>query len=448
MKLLKIKQSLLLFITILLFSCENKQYETKIFDDSSFNIKEGRLVFHKSTDFSLLFNQLKQDSFLFNDFQTTLSKNGFYNSVKNIRNEQEENQLVTDNVFASMLNDRLEIEVEGTVFKVTPYGTFAFLPEKQERVYELIDSIDYGYSCGESIISEYFFLVEDGILRYDTFGEVRDNTVDIHYDLNNSPFVGNLYEDIQTYYIEKRHTIVGSFLQNTFGYSKTVNREFSSNRRIKVSFSCPNYLLLTYISASITFQKKNWIGWSKTECERLVFGWDGLITTLNVPVSFPNPYTFQMGNPNWTSAQLKPHFSPNTYLTICIPEFQIVYLNDKWNFKFGYNYSFTDKDIHKVFKHGFDWLKNNYGTMGQVSVMPTPNIIYFGPEERQRTNAGHMDQTFDWAVGASFTWDMSSPIGFQNFGTSPLSFNIKQASIYGKAFCDNRWLGVRISKDW
>lgn len=371
--------------------------------------------------------------------------------IKNSKsNTLNDNELVSDPVFASMLNDDMEIEVEGTIFKITPYGTFAFLPEKRDVVLVLLTNLENGESVSESEISDYFFEIEPGILKYDTFRELEDNTIDLFYEIDNSSSnaTSGSIEDIETHYIEKKHTIIGGFLQNTFGYSKTVTREFSSSRRIKVSFSCPNYLLLTYVSASITFQKKNQIGWSKTACEKLVFGWDGLVTTLNVPVSFPNPNTFQMGNTNWTNAQLKPHFSPNIYLTICIPEFQIVYLNDNWNFKFGYTYTFSDKDIHKVFKHGFNWLKNNYGTPNYVSIMPTPNKMYFGPEERQRTNAGYMDQTFDWAVGASFSWDMSSPIGFQNFGTSPLSFSVNQASIYGKAFCYNRWLGVRISKAW
>ena len=41
---------------------------------------------------------------------------------------------------------------------------------------------------------------------------------------------------------------------------------------------------------------------------------------------------------------------------------------------------------------------------------------------------------------------MSSNVGYQNFNIKPTGFTIKNAVVYGKAYCDGRWLGIRIEK--
>ncbi len=300
---MKLRTLYLALIASLVVACEKEpELCTNGKQEEGIQVIDSRLAFSSTNKFAATFNQLKSEEKQLvkneavlvnalgkNNYELFKQKN-FLNPSKTLdSNEELEDTLVSDPVFKSLLNKDREIEVEGTIFKITPHGTFAFLPEKRLKVEEIIMSLDAGKTIKQQKLSEYFYQIDTGVVRYDTFKEMADNTIDITSEIqekNDTYSKSSENEDIATHYIKKKHTIVGSALQNKFGFNKTVRRELNSRRRIKVSFSCPNYLVLTYVTASITYQKKNWIGWSKTSAEKLAFGWDGLVVSLNGAPAF------------------------------------------------------------------------------------------------------------------------------------------------------------------
>ena|GEM_PF-5860252 len=259
-------------------------------------------------------------------------------------------------------------------------------------------------------------------------------------------------DDIITYYIDKKQTIVGEFLQNTFGISKKIIRSHSSKRRFYFSLSSPNYIVLTYVSIAIGFQKENWIGWSKTTADKMVLGWDGLIIKTNVSMTLPEKPKFdEFGNLYWSKAETQPYFSPYTYAVIYLPEFNI-YFSDKWNFQFNNQIIISDREFYKVIRGSFNWLKSKFSSnLSQhqhLIVIPNNRTMFFSPEERVREYAGYMSETFDYAIGISFKWNMHGSINPANFGASPISVILNEGSFYGKVYYAGVWKGIRICKDW
>jgi len=353
-------------------------------------------------------------------------------------------------------NEDHEIQVDGTVYKITPFGTFIYMPEEEDRVDELILTLQNGGKINEFEKDDYFYEVEQGICRYDTFKEVQEQTTEYAAEIPGPSNTSNpgSYEDIALHVITNKHTVVGKFLQNTFGFSASYSREFSSRRRIKLEFSSPNYILFSYINVKVRFQKKNWIGWSTTECEQLVLGWDGITYSFKNPIPMPQPGSQNNNNwgnynPNWTRAEINPPASNKTYLALSIPEFKIN-ITDSWSIDCSPSLSIKQKELNQAYKSAFTWLKGKLAPTENkdfLAIIPDPNTVIIGPEEFLRTNAECTSKTFDWSVGLfKFNWNMSSSIGYSNFNVKPMGFSIKNASIYGKAYCDGRWLGIRIEK--
>jgi len=212
-----------------------KQQEEKI------ECKDGRLVFSSTSKFGSTFKTLKEGYKEVSNYnallENVIGKSNFYSlsrrnylksaTVDSLNTEFEEGDtLVSDPIFNSLLNADKEIEVEGTVFKITPYGTFAFQPDKKVKVEAIIELLEAGQKIDEQKLSDYFYQVDSGITRYDTYKEIQDNTVEILAYVSDSTNINHVksavVEDIENHYIVKKHTIVGSFLQNTFGFSKTV----------------------------------------------------------------------------------------------------------------------------------------------------------------------------------------------------------------------------------
>ena len=141
--------SLFIFFT----SCkkDNELSQTSSLNDTITSMN-GRLVFSTTAKFASTFKALKENSTQtsnYNDLLASVLGKQNYNLLNKQRflksgnidstYESPSDTLVSDPVFSSLLNVDKEIEVEGTVFRITRFGTFAFMPEKRDRVLEIIN---------------------------------------------------------------------------------------------------------------------------------------------------------------------------------------------------------------------------------------------------------------------------------------------------------------------
>lgn len=437
----------------------NEKYEveeTTIDDNVSF--ENGKLNFSSLDFFKEVVCQLKSNNNL--DISENLSlclgdKN--YQLLKECKEkrtkETDEEELVDDPEFQSLLNEKNEIQVENVVYRITPQGTFVYIAEKEEEVDAIVEILNAGDSISEIQTDDYFYEVKPGIARYDTFKEVHENTLDLTYeigplvtDISHNPQTGYT-EDITNHVFEDNHTIVGSWLQNTFGFNASYTRKISDKRRIKVSFSCPNFVLFTYINAKVVYQKKNWIGWSGTSCPKLVLGWDGLTYKFeNGASNMPNPP--QGLNPKWP--RIESHFpvTNKEYLSLYVPNLELIHTN-RWKVSFSPHLTIDEKLLCNAYKKLFNWAKSKLSPSEMteyVAIMPNANKVYVGKDEFIEINKEKISKTFNYAIGqisATFSIDNGQWGGFM---IKPMEFKVLNASIYGKAYVNGKCMGIRIEK--
>jgi hypothetical protein len=192
-------------------------------------------------------------------------------------------EFVPNPVFAKLLNKDGEISVNDTIYKITPNGTYYF-HKKNKELFTLIftkDTAVMGRQIGDKIHQ-----IVEGIYRYDTYyhknkpesGEFISPI--ITRNIGSEP-------DINSYptFNANKTTVVGKIIQNLIGSTKDHTQYYTTtdNRRVRGSFYFYNYVVYAEIGVEGWTDKKNWIGWSKTEADQLRVGWSGVLLSTKIP---------------------------------------------------------------------------------------------------------------------------------------------------------------------
>jgi len=195
------------------------------------------------------------------------------------------------------------------------------------------------------------------------------------------------------------------------------------------------------IGLNVKYQKKNWIGWSKTDCEELRWGWEGLIYSYklnyNMPSTGPAPVRKEYG--------YVPGISNKKAFTINIMDHEI---------NIDYN-----KVLKEIIKNTWKWLENNLAAeavemrkqeLSQFrEIFPDKVKVVVNRYEEVKKNCDSFSKVFDWGTcevsinflnGSSFT----DIVGLEN---NAMSFDVEKISVYGIAKNGNRYKGIAIVKD-
>ncbi|VAW27558.1 hypothetical protein MNBD_BACTEROID07-295 [hydrothermal vent metagenome] len=152
-----------------------------------------------------------------------------------------------------------------------------------------------------------------------------------------------------------------------------------------------------------------------------------------------NPNIWLNGYNNWAHGYWIPPTLNKTYLVLSIPGFSTK------------KFVVTSNDLAKMYKAIFDWLKNrldpavvkNYN----LAIMTNPNEIILGKTEYIEKNVKKIVRTFDFTT-AVLGWNGSMDNGSgQPTIKLTKTIMIKKASVYGEAYFNNKWLGIRIEKN-
>lgn len=206
--------------------------------------------------------------------------------------------LIPNRNFAQLLNPIGELEVGNDVIRITPNGTYRYSIENEEMFNNFIkENPDY---MGEQI-DEDTYKINEYITLYRTFNKNVDNYAVIsegEFEELPDDFFGDDEidsENIQTRaipepnfasfptYSADRKTWAGKIIQNLIGSSKDFAIKFNSKRRVKGSFYFYNYGVYSEIGVQGWTDKKNWIGWSKTQSDELRVGWNNIILKSTIP---------------------------------------------------------------------------------------------------------------------------------------------------------------------
>lgn len=395
-----------------------------------------------------------------------------------------ERDLVSDPLIEEMLNEDMEVEIQGIIYKVTAYGTFVvtrdhypqliqILEEQRSLNADLENSTLYSKSTGDNL-----YEIREEIYLYDTFA-IKNPQAQL---LKIAPIMeedgggsgggggSGYYPPVPNYsaQIENRDysslptinfgakTIVGQFLAGVFGTNEVYKGEFSDDRRVKVSLSNTNYVFVKSFGIKVEFQKKNWIGWSGTNCEQLRLGWEGIEfkTKSNVPVepqmALGTPVTYS-GNPNWDTT-LPPWVKPPSEYK----QFDLL----------GYDVKIDKtKNFQKAVKELYDLAQQKLGSKPNLNDKSkviawkdearTHVTFIGGPEEEVKYNVEEIEKNFARSIDVIISVPMSTSYSailksvLATFSTSHKETQIELvgASVYGIAKCDGKWLGARIDKN-
>lgn len=383
--------------------------------------------------------------------QLSNNSSGVRNAYPGDADGVEEDTLIVDPYFAAVLNEDKEIEVDGFIYKVDEYGTFYGPSEKLEEIDSIISKLDNSKVSilpGEKV-ADKLYQVSDDIYLYDSFNynepdEIGNSTeiIEIPDASVSSGGSTSPYGDIVTYKFEAK-TLAGKAIENLFGRSRAHNREFNSNRRIRVNFYNVNYVVYSAIGVNVKYQKKNWIGWSKTECSEMRWGWDGFEYSFKLPhpmpISGPAPVRTQYTYVPGVKAKLA--FTANFGNYRCSTSINLVEKLDQRLLKW---WSLLEKryapDAVEMRKNQLKQFREIFRDSVTVDVDRYEEIKYNCESVSKVFDWGTCETSIDFISGSS--WVLQP--GLKN---NALSFDVDKALFYGIAKCNGRYKGVRIKKD-
>ncbi len=409
--------------------------------------------------------------------------NGQFKSLRDIRDEKtltlartesdsadliEADTLVNDPHFESILNENHEIQVEGTLYKVTPYGTYICIPEKRDRVNEILASLFLNNFeltpmnraiPGEQKQSENMYFVEAGIYRLDSFNdsqkiEIINSESETTGSSNGRETTNDLlpqyiYDQFPTYNFDAK-TWAGSLLQDVFGRTKPHTEKFDSKHRVKVNFYNVNFGVYASAGINVKTQRKGWTGiWRSDDAEELRLGWDGLIIDLMLPnAPQPNIPTVDFGKVKLGDINFATHSISVAGYTI--PKGKI---NDALN---GVLEGQFRNALNEIYNYAFITLapgqfqyKEDYVKMFRV-VYPDRIKLVFGKYEVAENNTNSISKVFDWNAGLTVKWKPNgTSVDTQDFSASgsATAYKIISGSVYGAGKHDNIWKGARVDKN-
>jgi hypothetical protein len=321
----------LLVFSILLLSC-SEEIETS----SSHFIEEStsnRLSFDSRAEFSLVMedvlNSEKDQSIL---YKQKLSEAPNFKSIQRLLenpdsgldkaisgrlftedlNEMADSisDLIPDIQFREFWNENLEIEINDTIYKVTPYGTFFSRKDNYNKLVATIE--DYNSNIPSTpngrIESNELRLaeVENGIFLFDSFGDEVLSTHQVSSNTSNTMYQPNWVTPIYPYalppsdydkftvYDYGAKTIIGKIIEGVFGGNTSFKEEFDSKYRLRVKLYAFDYVFYKSIGLNAKVQKRGWTGiWAThndSKAEKLILGWDNLLFNMDIPYAMPIGY--------------------------------------------------------------------------------------------------------------------------------------------------------------
>ena len=390
--------------------------------------------------------------------------------------------LIFDNIMSHMVDTTLRICVENRLYKITEYGTFSVDIKDAEKIETTIEEFDkelvYEVPVGEStkLNEDVTFTnsfsqanVQANVNLFPS-GPVADNNA-----TQSETTVRNTFHsgyNTQSYKWEN-NSLLQKFLDSLKGKDVSRENKFNKNRRVQVSVFDVNYAFYASAGVKVKMQKrKKFLGipyWKQTEAEKLVLGFNMVegIMKYSDPRHYssitPSPSS-KWGSFTGTLNGIQSNFIFGIYndldfiedwtdQIICLmPEIPLGDTN--WWSRVGNKlYDLPASYISQQLKSLEG--KYIYGPIQKRITPEDPMMAYlvYGKScevfEKERpfitgvkeyTNRESKSVIFDRSFGFSFYNGCVS-------GFLPSEFDIKKIDVFGAAFYEGEWRGVRFYKE-
>lgn len=221
-------------------------------------------------------------------------------------------ELVPNENFAKLLNVNGDIQVNDTIYRITPYGTLyaaaqdadalevAYNEMKEESLKFNVDESELKLSSKVSLINTFDHITFDNDISNE---EIEEN--DIFIDKSTYPFIPKdpypvyppklVGEDIPYHRFPRRsnrsHTWAGKLLGKALGDRSVKHHDFKDGYRVKGSFYDYDYGVYTEIGAFVAMRKKRGgylkkiNGWKGIKTDQLSIIYKGVVLELNYNLS-------------------------------------------------------------------------------------------------------------------------------------------------------------------
>ena len=220
------------------------------------------------------------------------------------------NELVPNKSFASLLNYRGEIEVRDTVYKVSPKGTYYFhksLLKDFESNYRdiVLAELRLVRNGTYIVVLPNSGTINEQVYLKDTFGNscevMRDGLNENTSETNTYPKTKAVEDErwkealnidwnsLDKHYTDA-HTWAGELIEGVIGRNVSFEKEFDSKHRLKAKLYYYDYAVYSEIGALSKMQKKNRIGWSETDAQKIYQIWSNMViwTPFQKTVQYPH----------------------------------------------------------------------------------------------------------------------------------------------------------------
>ncbi|OPC66477.1 hypothetical protein BAY13_17240 [Elizabethkingia bruuniana] len=328
---------------------ENKQVLNTV---QQFRVNDGRLSFPSQETLTQKLALLRQGSKLnlpkgfysFKEFWASLikddSKEKELLKYSIILPDDDSQMLVPDPAFASLLNSKLEIQVDNRVYKITRFGTFIIDLDQYEHAEQIIGKL---YEDGTRLTEirmlpgetntgmKDYYKVSEGIYRLDTYK---------NFETGKIRGINGIKTKVVSSRIVNPGTVPAEYIVYTDYTNDKVFNDFDSKHRMRANFSEYNWLAATHLGIELTFQKKGWTQiWRQMDTEEL-----NIInnhTVLNrvpnyqSPIIYDIPQHIPVGQPYYFNA-------PNVITEVAAPGNAIGIRQSNGRVEYNFNYNYTE----------------------------------------------------------------------------------------------------------
>ncbi|MGY6744797.1 MAG: hypothetical protein ACXIUQ_18830 [Cecembia sp.] len=405
-------------------------------------------------------------------------------------------ELVPDTKLRNFLNEKLEIQIGGKFYKITPFGTFFTQKENIKNLKEFIDNL-YDDENPYLKLPEFdrtdIIEIENNIFFFPTF---HGESEDIHYEnvsklnptSNASVNVDKVYQytdygptpipypyllplaDYETFPVHKygANTAVGKLFEGIgAGTNNSYKQYWTSSFRLKVKLYAFNYIFYKSVGLNAKMQKKGWTGlWAKqnnVKADKLVVGWDTMIFTIQHQYSLPLNYQTL---PFKGVAKEILKFTNFDIVVGSVTDLRIPFLNLSPS-----NYDSLEKALKKITEKKLtdltkDIWKEAEETFAASSsaiknerykayrkVFPDETKVVIGRWEGSQNNSNEISLVIDRSFGVTWSWTSGVDPNFFNQVLTPtvmknkIAYKIDAASVFGAANFLYETKGIRIIKE-
>jgi hypothetical protein len=415
-------------------------------------------------------------------------------------------QLVPDPNFAAVLNDQLELQVGDQLYKVTPEGTYIAQEANRQAMEQMVNDNSLSsadYTPG-TLLGDGTYAMGNDIMRYDTYQE-DPNSVSLRLlpqddgtggGVGTGPggnlppsspcaikqpftpaFPGALPDASYCAfpsYLYGAKTVVGGLLQGLFGVNSARENNFDSDHRLSLKLYSFNYKVYASIGLKAKFQEKGIFGiWSKTDCPKIILGWDAVVFEAQQAFSAPGPIL-----PTYNTAGVQKFFvkanEDYKFINFVFPAEMVSELSSVLVGRFGWTQSASSLEndmnnlsatqLASLTEKLWNYVNANYApsqfalstsiTKGYRLIFPDKVTTALSRWEQVNVNTGEVNLVFDWntcqltyknTIGGSF--DLGKNVIAPTYSNKAQSYEVKKASVYGAAQYNGSWKGVRIIQD-